>query len=380
MKKKVTILGVTGSIGRQTIEVINANKDKFEIVGIASKRNAELLKFFAEKFKVPYVALYDRKDLSFSYNPKLLYGREGLEELASLDTDLVVISISGIEAIYPTKVAIENGKKIAIATKEVIVACGELIKTWLRKSKSILIPIDSEHSALFQLMNAFKRKSIDKIFLTASGGPFWNKPKEYIENATLEDVLKHPTWNMGSKTTIDSANLVNKALEVIEAHFFFNFKYESIKVLIHPQSLVHGMIELRDGSIIAHMAYPDMKIPIQYALFYPERSNFKWNLLNLSDKKLEFYEVDLERYPALALAYEVGKKGGVYPAIFAIADEIVVGLFLNNLIKFKEIVPLIQYTMEAWNGFSKIEDLSQLDIIINWVKDIINKKLRGKAI
>ncbi|MFN3699418.1 MAG: 1-deoxy-D-xylulose-5-phosphate reductoisomerase, partial [Dictyoglomus sp.] len=239
---------------------------------------------------------------------------------------------------------------------------------------------DSEHSALFQLMNAFKRKSIDKIFLTASGGPFWNKPKEYIENATLEDVLKHPTWNMGSKTTIDSANLVNKALEVIEAHFFFNFKYESIKVLIHPQSLVHGMIELRDGSIIAHMAYPDMKIPIQYALFYPERSNFKWNLLNLSDKKLEFYEVDLERYPALALAYEVGKKGGVYPAIFAVADEIVVGLFLNNLIKFKEIVPLIQYTMEAWNGFSKIEDLSQLDIIMNWVKDIINKKLRGKAI
>lgn len=377
-KKKIVIFGVTGSIGKQTIEVIEKNKDKFEIVGVASKGNIELLKIYAEKFKIPYVAIYEKKPISLSYSPKkIFYGREGLKELALVDADLVVMSISGIEAIYPTKVAIEEGKNIAIATKEIIVACGELIKKWLKTSKSSLIPIDSEHSALYQLIKSLKKRTIEILYLTASGGPFWNKPKEDIEKATIDDVLKHPTWNMGNKTTVDSANLMNKALEVIEANFFFNFRYESIRVLIHPQSIVHGMVELKDGSIIAHMAYPDMRIPIQYALFYPQRSHIKWNLLNLSNHKLDFYEVDYEKFPALDLGYQVGKKGGVYPAILVIADEILVRLFLERLIKFKDIVPLIKYLLDTWNNFSEIEELEQLEILYQWIKDRINKKIGG---
>lgn len=378
VKKKIIIFGVTGSIGKQTIEVIEKNKDNFEIVGIASKGNIELLKIYAEKFKIPYIGIYEKKQISLSYSPKkIFYGREGLKELALVDTDLIVMSISGIEAIYPTKVAIENGKNIAIATKEIVVACGDLIKKWLKKSKSSLIPIDSEHSALFQLIKSLKKRNIEKIYLTASGGPFWNKSKEKIENATIEDVLKHPTWNMGIKTTVDSANLMNKALEIIEANFFFNFKYESIKVLIHPQSIVHGMVELKDGSIISHLAYPDMRIPIQYALFYPKRGNSKWSLLDLSNHKLEFYEVDYEKFPALDLGYQVGKKGGVYPAILAIADEILVKLFLEKVIKFNEIVPMIKYLIESWDNFSEIEDLEQLDILSQWIKNKINKKIGG---
>lgn len=375
MRKKIIIFGATGSIGTQTLEIIDKNKDKFELIGVASKGNIDRLKAIAEKFKVPYVALFDNKPFSLSYNAKIFYGKEGLENLANLDADLVIMSISGIEAIYPLKISIERGANIAIATKEIIVACGDLIKKWLKRSRSKLIPIDSEHSALFQLINSFKKKNIENIILTASGGPFWNKSKEDMEKTKLEEVLKHPTWKMGYKTTIDSANLVNKGLEVIEAHFFFNFDYNSIKVMIHPQSIVHGMIELVDGSIIAQMAYPDMRIPIQYALFYPQRSNIKWSLFDLKNQKLDFYDVDYDKFPALQIAYEVGKKGGVYPAIFAISDEVLVELLMKGVINFKDIVPFIKYALESWKEFKKIENIEQIEYIKNWVKNLIKQKV-----
>lgn len=375
MKKRIVIFGVTGSIGTQTIEIIEKHKDKFELVGVASKGNINKLKEVAEKFKVPYVSLFDNTPFSLSYNAKIFHGREGLEYIANLEVDLAVMAISGIEAIYPLKILISRGINVAIATKEIIVACGDLIKKWLKKSKSKLIPIDSEHSALFQLINSFKRKEIESIYLTASGGPFWNKSKDEMEKTNIEEVLRHPTWNMGYKTTIDSANLVNKGLEVIEAHFFFNFDYDSIKVLIHPQSIVHGMVEFLDGPIIAHMAYPDMRIPIQYALFYPKRSGIKWNLLSLSNRSLDFYEVDYDKFPALKLAYEVGKKGGVYPAIFAISDEFLVNFFIKGIIKFKEIVPLIEYVLSSWKEFKKIEDLDQLEYIKKWVENTLKNRL-----
>ncbi|ACK42476.1 MULTISPECIES: 1-deoxy-D-xylulose-5-phosphate reductoisomerase [Dictyoglomus] len=375
MRKRIIIFGATGSIGTQTLEIIDKNKDKFELIGVASKGNVDKLKAIAEKFKVPYVALFDNKPFSLSYNAKTFYGKEGLEQLANLDSDLVIMSISGIEAVYPLKISIERGANIAIATKEIVVACGDLIKKWLKKSKSKLIPIDSEHSALFQLINSFRKKNIEKIILTASGGPFWNKSREEMEKTKLEEVLKHPTWKMGYKTTIDSANLVNKGLEVIEAHFFFNFDYNSIKVMIHPQSIVHGMIELVDGSIIAQMAYPDMRIPIQYALFYPQRPKIKWSPFDLKNQKLEFYDVDYDKFPALQLAYEVGKKGGVYPAIFAISDEVLVELFIKGIINFKDIVSFIKYALESWKEFKEIENLEQIEYIKNWIKNLIKQKV-----
>ncbi|MGB9810475.1 1-deoxy-D-xylulose-5-phosphate reductoisomerase [Dictyoglomus turgidum] len=375
MRKRIIIFGATGSIGTQTLEIIDKNKDKFELIGVASKGNVDKLKAIAEKFKVPYVALFDNKPFSLSYNAKTFYGKEGLEQLANLDSDLVIMSISGIEAVYPLKISIERGANIAIATKEIVVACGDLIKKWLKKSKSKLIPIDSEHSALFQLINSFRKKNIEKIILTASGGPFWNKSREDMEKTKLEEVLKHPTWKMGYKTTIDSANLVNKGLEVIEAHFFFNFDYNSIKVMIHPQSIVHGMIELVDGSIIAQMAYPDMRIPIQYALFYPQRPKIKWSPFDLKNQKLEFYDVDYDKFPALQLAYEVGKKGGVYPAIFAISDEVLVELFIKGIINFKDIVSFIKYALESWKEFKEIENLEQIEYIKNWIKNLIKQKV-----
>ena len=240
--KNVVILGASGSIGFQTIDIIRKHKDKFRILGLAVKENVSILKDLAEEFKPPYLAIYNSsvEKPSLSYTPKILFGREGIEILASLkEADLVVIAISGISAIYPTRQAILNNKKIALATKEVIVTAGKFLKEWLKNSKSEIIPVDSEHSAIFQLLQ--NRKSVERIILTASGGPFFGKDRKYIEEVKLENVLKHPRWKMGKKTTIDSANLVNKALEIVEAHYLFDFPYEKIDVLIHPQSIVHGV-------------------------------------------------------------------------------------------------------------------------------------------
>lgn len=376
--KKVVILGASGSIGLQTIEVIKEHKDKFSITGLAVKENILLLKKLAEEFKPPYLAIYNSniEIPSFSYKPQILFGREGIEFLASLDeADLIVIAISGIEAIYPTKKAIFSNKKIALATKEVIVTCGNFFKKWLKNSTSEIIPIDSEHSAIFQLLSN-RKKEVERIILTASGGPFFGKDREYIEKVKLEEVLKHPRWKMGKKTTIDSANLVNKALEIVEAHYLFNFPYEKIEVLIHPQSIVHGIIELIDGSFIVHLSPTDMKFAIQYALFYPERINYKWEKLDLRNMKLEFYPVDSNIFPIISYLYEVVKKGDVYPAILAISDEIFVSYFLKGKIKFIQIVPLIIKVMENWKGKDNIEKEEDLWELIYWTEKEAIKLLK----
>ncbi|MCS7202142.1 MAG: 1-deoxy-D-xylulose-5-phosphate reductoisomerase [Dictyoglomus sp.] len=372
--KRVVILGASGSIGLQTIEVIREHRDKFAIVGIAVKENILTLKELAEEFRPPYLAVYNSniEIPSFSYNPTILFGREGIEFLASLeDIDLVIIAISGLEAIYPTKKAILSNKKIALATKEVIVTCGKFFKEWLKNSNSEIIPIDSEHSAIFQLLSD-RKGEIERIILTASGGPFFGKEKKYIENVELEEVLNHPRWRMGKKTTIDSANLVNKALEIVEAHYLFNLPYEKIDVLIHPQSIVHGIIELIDGSLIAYLSPTDMKFAIQYALFYPERINYKWQKLDLRDMRLDFYPVD-DQFPIIKYLYEVVKKGDIFPAILAISDEIFVSQFLKGNIKFSQIVPLIIKVMENWKGKNEIEGEEDLLELIAWTeKEAIN--------
>ncbi|MEN2984174.1 MAG: 1-deoxy-D-xylulose-5-phosphate reductoisomerase [Dictyoglomaceae bacterium] len=372
--KRVVILGASGSIGLQTVEVIREHRDKFAIVGIAVKENILTLKELAEEFKPPYLAVYNSniEIPSFSYNPRILFGREGIEFLASLeDIDLVIIAISGLEAIYPTKKAILSNKKIALATKEVIVTCGKFFKEWLKNSKSEIIPIDSEHSAIFQLFSD-RKGEVERIILTASGGPFFGKEEKYIENAEIDEVLNHPRWRMGKKTTIDSANLVNKALEIVEAHYLFNLPYEKIDVLIHPQSIVHGIIELIDGSLIAYLSPTDMKFAIQYALFYPERINYKWRKLDLRDMRLDFYPVD-DQFPIIKYLYEVVKKGDVFPAILAISDEIFVSQFLKGNIKFSQIVPLIIKVMENWKGKNEIEGEEDLLELIAWTeKEAIN--------
>lgn len=368
--KNVVILGTSGSIGLQTIDVIRKHKDKFKVLGLAVKENVSILKDLAEEFKPPYLAIYNSsvEIPSFTYNPKILFGREGIEFLASLkEADLVVIAISGIEAIYPTRQAILNNKEIALATKEVIVTAGKFLKEWLKNSNSKIIPIDSEHSAIFQLLSN-RKKEVEKIILTASGGPFFGKDKKYIEEAKIEDVLNHPRWKMGKKTTIDSANLVNKALEIVEAHYLFDFPYEKIDILVHPQSIVHGIIEFIDGSFMAHLSPTDMKFAIQYALFYPERQNYKWERLNLINLKLEFYLVDNKTFPIISYLYNIVKKGDVYPPILAISDEIFVSAFLNREIKFSQIVPLIIKVMENWKGKSKIESIEELFEVIEWTR------------
>lgn len=368
--KNVVILGTSGSIGLQTIDVIRKHKDKFRILGLAVKENVSILKDLAEEFKPPYLAIYNSsvEIPSFTYNPQILFGREGIEILASLEeADLVVMAISGIEAIYPTKRAILSNKKIALATKEVIVTAGKFLKEWLKNSSSEIIPVDSEHSAIFQLLSN-RKKEVEKIILTASGGPFLGKDEKYIEEVKLEDVLNHPRWKMGKKTTIDSANLVNKALEIVEAHYLFDFPYEKIDVLIHPQSIVHGIIEFIDGSFMAHLSPTDMKFAIQYALFYPERVNFKWERLSFHNLKLEFYPVDEKKFPIINYLYEMVKKGDCYPPILAVSDEIFVSFFLKGYIKFSQIVPLIIKVMENWKGKSKIENMEELFDLIDWTK------------
>jgi len=367
--RNIVILGASGSIGLQTIDVIRKHKDKFKLLGLAVKENISLLQDVIEEFKPPYISIYNKsvKLPNFSYSPKIYYGREGLEILASLSgAELIVMAISGIEAIYPTQKAILNNKKIALATKEVIVTAGKFIKEWLKNTKSEIIPVDSEHSAIFQLIK--NKNHIENIILTASGGPFFKKDIKDIENAKIEDVLKHPRWKMGKKTTIDSANMVNKALEIVEAHYLFNVSYENIKVVIHPQSIVHGIIELLDGSMMAYLSPPDMRFAIQYALFYPEGPIYKWEKLNLKNLTLEFYPVDDEKFPIINYLYNVVKKGDIYPAILAISDEIFVSYFIDGKIKFYQIVPLIMELIERWKGKNEIENIEELFNLIEWVK------------
>lgn len=376
--KKVVIFGASGSIGLQTLEIIREHRDKFEITGLAVKENISVLKNLAEEFKPPYLAIYNPQieTLSLTYNPQIFFGREGIEILAGLEeSDLVIIAISGIEAIYPTKKAILKNKKIALATKEVIVMGGKFLKGWLKDSNSEIIPIDSEHSAIFQLL-LNREKEVEKIILTASGGPFFGKEEKYIEEVKLEEVLNHPRWKMGKKTTIDSANLVNKALEIIEAHYLFDLPYEKIDVLIHPQSIIHGIVEFVDGSIMAYLSPTNMKFAIQYALFYPERINFKWEQLDLSKIKLEFYPVDDRAFPIINYLYEVVKRGDIYPAILAISDEILVSYFLKKRIKFSQIVPLIIKIMENWKGKTEIEREEDLFDLMDWTEKEVIKLLK----
>ena len=345
---KISILGSTGSIGSQTLDVIAQHRQLFSVVALAAYKNDDLLEQQIRSFQPDIAVLVDEaaaKRLRRRYigPTKILSGLDGLMAAATHDkVQTVVTSLVGFAGLKPTLAAISAGKDIALANKETLVAAGEIVIKLIAENNVKLLPVDSEHSAIFQCLQAIKKGQLHKIYLTASGGPFREFTAEQLAHVTLAQCLKHPTWSMGSKITIDSATLVNKGLEVIEAHYLFDLAYENIVVVIHPQSIIHSMIQTLDGSVLAQLGQPDMRLPIQYALSYPERLPGSYQVLDFQETlSLSFSQPDTTRFPALALAYQVGKLGGTFPCVYNAANETAVLAFMNQQISYGDIARII---------------------------------------
>jgi len=350
--KHISILGSTGSIGTQTLDVVRQFPNEFKIVGLTANKNSELLLKQIKEFKPKAAAIMDKSEvddlLNFS-SCQIYSGIEGLNKIAALqEADTVVNALVGSAGIEPTYNAIKSKKNIALANKEALVVAGSVIMDEIKKNNVNLMPIDSEHSAIFQCLNGENITEVSKITITCSGGPFKNYTKQQLENVTAQDALKHPTWNMGNKITIDSATLMNKGFEVIEAHWLYGIDYEKIKVVVHPQSIIHSLVEFKDKSVIAQLGMPDMKIPIQYALSYPKRLQSLSTPLDLTKaKNLEFEEPDFEMFPCMKYAYEAGDIGGTLPAAMNAANEIAVYAFLDGKIRFLDIQNLIKKIIDG---------------------------------
>ncbi|MCH5138999.1 1-deoxy-D-xylulose-5-phosphate reductoisomerase, partial [Clostridiaceae bacterium UIB06] len=350
--KRLTILGATGSIGTQTLEVIRKEQENFELVAVSANSNSNKIIDIINEFGPIYVVLTEERAyrkvkeycLDNSLKCKVLFGMEGLNIIASLpEVDIVVTSVVGMIGLVPTLKAIQAGKDIALANKETLVVGGKLVISQAKKHNVKILPVDSEHGAIFQCLQGNRQSDVNKILLTASGGPFRGKKKEELLDVTVDEALKHPRWNMGKKISIDSATLMNKGLEVIEAHWIFDISYDNIQVVVHPQSIIHSMVEYRDGSIIAQLGSTDMKLPIQYALNYPNREDAVTNKLNFYDmENLTFEKPDMDTFKALKLSYDAGKVGGTMPAILNAANEAAVELFLDKRIKFLQIGNILE--------------------------------------
>lgn len=337
MKRKISIIGSTGSIGTQALEVIEKLQDKFEIIALAGGHNVELLKKQAEKFKPKYICHSLPSPLE-GERYKILHGSEGLEEICSnKENDIILVACSGKIGLKPTLTAIKNGIDIALANKETLVMAGDIVMREAKKYGVNIVPVDSEHCAIHQCIKDISQ--VDKLIITASGGPFLHKSIEDMKNATVEQALAHPRWNMGKKITVDSATLMNKGLEIIEAHHLFGFDYDDIEVVVHPQSIVHSAIEYKDGSVIAQLGLPSMHIPIQYAITYPERfEGIKSKSFSFAEiARLDFEKPDFEKFPTVKLAYEMGKLGGTATVCLNAANEEAVFAFLDGKIKLYNI-------------------------------------------
>jgi len=351
--KYIVILGSTGSIGTQALDVIR-NRNDIKVYALTAKNNIELLEQQIREFMPEVVCVYDEENanklkLNISdLSVKVLCGMEGLLEVTTKEkVSLVITALVGMIGIRPTIEAIKAGKDIALANKETLVTAGHIIMPLAIKMGVKILPVDSEHSAIFQCLNGEIGNKINKILLTASGGPFRTWTKEQIENATLENALKHPNWSMGQKITIDSATMINKGLEVIEAKWLFGVDIDSVEVVVHPQSIIHSMVEFDDGSIMAQLGTPDMRLPIQYAITYPLREFRSGNRLDFGTlSKLDFEKPDFEKFLGLKLAYEAGRIGGNMPTIFNAANEKAVAKFLNREIKFIEISQIVEKSMQ----------------------------------
>lgn len=347
--KTIGILGSTGSIGESSLEVIRNFPDRFRVGFLAANRNVELLRKQVEQFRPRSVAVLDESAASHLKRVTngavhVAAGEDGLLELIERENvDVIISSFVGFAGLNPTIRAIEKGKTVALANKETLVVAGELITKLVREHGTTLLPIDSEHSAIIQCLAGEKTESISRLILTASGGPFLHLPKEEFDNVTVEQALRHPKWKMGNKITIDSATLMNKGLEVIEAHWLFNLPPDKIEVLIHPQSIIHSMVEFVDGSVKAQMSLPDMKLPIQYSLTYPDRVESACQRIDFSELgAMEFVKPDLEKFECLALAYRALSMGGTAPAILNAANEVAVELFLARKIRFSHIPAVVR--------------------------------------
>ncbi|MBP3916926.1 MULTISPECIES: 1-deoxy-D-xylulose-5-phosphate reductoisomerase [unclassified Clostridium] len=377
--KNISILGATGSIGTQTLDVIRNSDEKINLIGITANSSVDKIKEIIREFEPKYVAMMDENSAksieefcSKEYpNIQVFNGIDGLIKVATLEEiDTVVTSVVGMIGLKPTMAAIEAKKDIALANKETLVVAGELVMNKAKENNVKILPVDSEHSAIFQSLSGYKNKDINKILLTASGGPFRGKTIEDLKDVTVKEALKHPKWNMGQKISIDSATLMNKGLEVIEAHFLFDCDYDNIEVIVHPQSIIHSMVEYKDASVIAQLGSPDMRLPIQYALNYPERKAMIANPVNFYELgALTFEKPDLETFKCLRFAYEAGKIGGLAPTILNGANEEAVALLLKEKIKFLQIAEIIEECMNVFK--ENYYDELTLDNIIE-----LDKKVR----
>ncbi|MBQ9301790.1 1-deoxy-D-xylulose-5-phosphate reductoisomerase [Butyrivibrio sp.] len=357
MGRKLILLGSTGSIGTQTLDVVRANREELEVIGLAANSNVELVEKQAREFRPKVITMYDpkaAKDLRIRLADmpiEILEGMEGLINMVQVpEADTVLTAVVGMIGIRPTIAAIESHKDIALANKETLVTAGHIIMALAKENNVSILPVDSEHSAIFQSLNGEPKRKLEKILLTASGGPFRGKKREELVNMTASDALKHPNWSMGPKVTIDSASLVNKGLEVMEAKWLFDVDLDQIQVVVQPQSIIHSMVQYVDGSVMAQLGVPDMKLPIQYALFYPDR-------VFMDEKRLDFYELgsitfekpDTDTFVGLKLAYDAARTGGSMPTVFNAANEMAVKMFLQEKIKFLEIYDMISEAMAHHN-------------------------------
>lgn len=371
-KRKISIIGSTGSIGRQALEVLEKLQDKFEIIGLAGGSNIELLFEQAERFQPKYLCIGkpDKQTPDVRGKFDVLFGESGLEEICSnKENDIILVAVSGKIGLKPTLKAIENGIDIALANKETLVMAGDIVMKKAKENNVKVIPVDSEHCAIHQCIKDINQ--VEKLIITASGGPFLHKSVEDIKDATVEETLKHPRWNMGQKITVDSATLMNKGLEIIEAHHLFGFNYDKIEVVVHPQSIVHSAIEYKDGSVIAQLGVPSMHIPIQYAISYPERfEGIKSKSFSFSEiARLDFEKPDFEKFPFLNLAYNAGKQGGSATVVLNAANEEAVFAFLRGEIKLFDIYRI---TKNIYDSSEFIVEPS-IDEILNIDEEIRQK-------
>jgi len=374
--KNISILGSTGSIGCNTLDIVALFPERFRVLGLSACENIERLEAQIRRFRPAMVSLnsvkaaHVLKERCGDLGVEILSGVEGLIRVSTLpEVDVVVSAIAGSAGLIPTLSAVMAGKTVALANKETMVMAGEIVTREAEKKGVRILPVDSEHSAIFQVMECGRREDLHKIILTASGGPFLNKSYEDRKRVTVEDALKHPNWNMGAKVTIDSATLMNKGLEVIEAKWLFDVSINQIEVLIHPQSIIHSMVEFRDGSVLSQMGIPDMRIPIAYALSYPERLDLVMQRLDLARTgMLTFENPDIKKFPCLSYAYDAMKTGGSMPAVMNSSNEAAVAAFLHGRIGFLDIERIVGDTMSGHTvkGVNNIEDVLMAD---SWARE-----------
>ncbi len=363
--KNIILLGATGSIGTSTLDLIRQKRKKFNLIGVSTYKKTEQLKLISEEFNVKNVCYFkNENNIEFNKNTKVMIGKRGLLELASLNCDIVVSGISGLAGLMPAYAALNNGNHIAIANKEPLVVAGKLLIDCSKKNNVKILPVDSEHNSIFQCFDNNHRENISHITLTGSGGPFLNRPYNSFKNILIEEALKHPKWKMGKKISIDSATLINKALEVIEAGCLFELKSSQIDVVIHPESIIHGLVHYKDGSVLANLGLPDMISPLSVAIGYPERYNLNLPKLNLIEvSKLNFLKPDLKKFPGLSFGWNALNGPNYIPVVLNAANEIAVDLFLEKKINFTNIVEIIDNCLndQNFNTAYNLEEILEID-------------------